>query len=196
MDEDASGLPRPGIVHRLDKGTSGLLVVAKHSAAREALKAQFSAHEVEREYVAITVGDPGAVTIDTPYGRNPRDRLRFTSRGRIAGGKRAITHVRTLESLGPATLVACRLETGRTHQIRVHLAEQRGAPILGDPVYGKRPKDADLAALALGLGRQALHARLLGLRHPRSGRLVRWESEPPADIAAVLAALRATRPAI
>ncbi len=189
-DEDASGLPRPGIVHRLDKGTSGLLVVAKHRQSREDLKAQFSAHVIEREYLAITVGQPESGTIDTPYGRHPRDRLKFTSQGRIAGGKRATTHVRALEPLGPCTLVACRLETGRTHQIRVHLAEQRRAPILGDPLYGKRPKDERLAALAESLGRQALHARLLGLRHPRTGQLMRWESEPPADMAAVLAALR------
>lgn len=196
-NDDDAGHVRPGIVHRLDKGTSGLLVVAKNAETREALKELFSTRTIEREYVAITVGSPGSGTIDTPYGRHPRDRLRFTSKGRIAGGKRAITHVTELEPLGAATLVACRLETGRTHQIRVHLAEQRAAPILGDPLYGKRPKDALLAELAEGLGRQALHARLLGFRHPRTGKAYRWESAMPADMQAALVRLRgATRPSI
>lgn len=191
------GFVRPGIVHRLDKGTSGLLVVAKNAETREALKALFTARAIEREYLAITVGSPGSGTIDTPYGRNPRDRLRYTSKGRIAGGKRAITHVKELERLGPATLVACRLETGRTHQIRVHLAEQRMTPILGDPLYGKKPKDPLLAELAGALGRQALHARSLGFRHPRSGKRCHWESPLPPDLEAALKRLRgATRPSI
>ena len=193
---DEGGHVRPGIVHRLDKGTSGLLVVAKNAETRGGLKALFRARTLDREYGAITAGRPASGTIDTPYGRHPRDRLRFTSTGRIADGKRAITRVTELEALGPAALVACRLETGRTHQIRVHLAEQRGTPILGDPLYGRRPKDALLAELAEGLGRQALHARVLGFRHPRTGKDHRWESPMPDDMQVVLARLRATRPSI
>jgi len=114
--KDAAGFARPGIVHRLDKGTSGLLVVAKDDATREALKTQFAAHSIEREYVAIAVGAAKAATYDTLHGRHPKDRLRFTTR--VKEGRRAITHVSVLEPLGPATLVRCRLETGRTHQIR------------------------------------------------------------------------------
>src|SRR5207248_1065377 len=127
----------PGIVHRIDRGTSGLLVVARTAQARESLKKQFSAHTVERIYDAIVVGPlPDRVTYDTAYGRHPTDRLRFTSKPR-AGGKRAVTHVRVVERMakGSVALVECRLETGRTHQIRVHLSEH-GAPLLGDPLYG------------------------------------------------------------
>jgi 23S rRNA pseudouridine1911/1915/1917 synthase len=191
---DPLGHLRPGIVHRLDKGTSGLLVVAKDGPTREALKALFAAHDLEREYVAIVVGEAREATYDTPYGRHPDDRLRFTSR--LAADKRAVTHVRPLERLGPASLVACRLQTGRTHQIRVHLAEQARTPVLGDPLYGGPVKSPLLRDLAARLGRQALHARLLGFVHPVTGRRVRWESPLPADVAGALAALRAaaTRP--
>lgn len=192
-NDDGSGLPRPGIVHRLDKGTSGLLVVAKNAAAREALKAKFAAHDIERQYVAIVTGAARTATFDTPYGRHPRDRLRFTSKGRVSGGRRAVTHVRVIEELGPATLVACTLETGRTHQIRVHLSEQMGSAVLGDPRYGKRPKDPLLARLADEIGRQALHARVLGFSHPRTGAPCRWESPIPEDMARVLTALRDAR---
>jgi 23S rRNA pseudouridine1911/1915/1917 synthase len=116
--------------------------------------------------------------------------MRFTSKGRVAGGRRAVTHVRVVEELGAAALVACTLETGRTHQIRVHLSEQMGAAVLGDPRYGKRPKDPLLARLADDLGRQALHARVLGFSHPRTGKPCRWESPIPEDMARVLATLR------
>ncbi len=180
---------RPGIVHRLDKGTSGLLVVAKDEPTREGLKASFAAHAVDREYVAIVVGRARDATFDTTHARHPTDRLRFTSRA--AEGRPAVTHVRVLEALGPATLVACTLETGRTHQIRVHLAEQMGTPILGDPLYGRAPDDAALRALAERLGHQALHARVLGFVHPVTRRGLRWESPLPDDVAACLRALRA-----
>jgi 23S rRNA pseudouridine1911/1915/1917 synthase len=184
-------LARPGIVHRLDKGTSGLLVVARNEAARQALMLLFARHHIEREYVAIVVGKARSATFDTPYGRHPRDRLRFTSRGRGAGGKRAITHVRLVEPLAGASLVACTLETGRTHQIRVHLAEQMGTPVLADPLYGKRPRDARVAAAADSLGRQALHAAVLGFAHPATGRRMTFRSPMPEDMQRALDALRA-----
>jgi len=180
---------RPGIVHRLDKDTSGLMVVARHPRAREHLKAQFATHSIEREYVALCVGQVAAVTFDTLHGRHPTDRIRFSSK--VKTGKRAVTHVRPLEQFGPhATYVACRLETGRTHQIRVHLADNR-TPILGDPVYGKLPKHAVLREAAIALERQALHARVLGFIHPMTGKAVRFEVDPPADFQLALATLRA-----
>ena len=186
---DPAGHVRPGIVHRLDKGTSGLLVVAKDEPTREALKALFARHAIEREYAAIVVGEARSATYDTLHGRHPTDRLRFTAR--VTTGRRAVTHVEVVERLGPATLVACRLETGRTHQIRVHLAERAGTPILGDPLYGKPPRDAWLRALGDELGHQALHARVLGFVHPATGERLRWESPLPQDLERALAALRA-----
>ncbi len=186
---DPAGHLRPGIVHRLDKGTSGLLVVAKEARAREALKALFAKHDIEREYLAIVVGQPEDARIETLHARHPTDRLRFTSR--VNDGRRAVTELRVVERLGPCAVVACRLETGRTHQIRVHLTEQAKAPILGDPLYGKPPKSALLRELAEALGRQALHARVLGFVHPITGKAMRWESPLPADLARALAALRA-----
>jgi 23S rRNA pseudouridine1911/1915/1917 synthase len=194
---DPIGHARPGIVHRLDKGTSGLLVVAKDEATREALKELFARHAIEREYVAIVAGAARDATYDTLHGRHPTDRLRFTTR--VREGRRAVTHVRVLERLGPAaTLVACSLETGRTHQIRVHLAERGGTPILGDPLYGRPPKHPEVRAIAEELGRQALHARVLGFVHPASRGAVRWESPLPADMARALWRLRglATRSSI
>ncbi len=186
---DPAGHLRPGIVHRLDKGTSGLLVVAKDAPTREALKALFAAHTIEREYVAIVTGAARDATYDTLHARHGTDRLRFTSR--TDTGRRAVTHVRVLERLEQdTTLVACRLETGRTHQIRVHLAERAGTPILGDPLYGRPPRDPELRALAEALGRQALHARVLGFVHPATGEAARWTSALPADLAALLGALR------
>ena len=186
---------RPGIVHRLDKGTSGLLVVTKDEATREALKALFATHAIDREYVALVSGTARDATYATLHGRHPTDRLRFTSR--VTRGRRAVTIVRVLERLGPATLVGCRLETGRTHQIRVHLAEQAGTPILGDPLYGKPPRDPGLRAIADSLGHQALHARVLGFVHPATGAAMRWESALPADMAGALGSLRvATRSSI
>ena len=185
--DDADANVRPGIVHRLDKGTSGVMVVARTAGAREALKAQFQAHSIERAYEAIVVGRAGSQTFSTLHGRHPRDRMRFTTR--VADGKRAVTHVRVLTALNGATHLACTLETGRTHQIRVHLAES-GTPVLGDPLYGKPPKDPEMRAVAERIGHQALHARLLGLVHPVTGAHVRFEAPPPADFAEALAALR------
>jgi 23S rRNA pseudouridine1911/1915/1917 synthase len=190
---DAMGDDRPGIVHRLDKGTSGVMVVAKTPQAREKLKEQFAAHSIERAYEAIAVGTVKARTIATMHGRHPTDRVKFTSK--VLQGKRAVTHVAVLEVLaaGLATHVRCTLETGRTHQIRVHLAEG-GNAILGDALYGKPPKSPLLREIADGLGHQALHARVLGFVHPVTGLPVRFESPPPADFRAALEALRRASP--
>ncbi len=185
---------RPGIVHRLDKGTSGVMVVAKDDRTREGLKALFAAHDIEREYVAVVVGEAKDATIDSLHGRHPKDRTRFTSRGSPVGARRAVTHVRVLERLDGATVVSCTLETGRTHQIRVHLAEQLGTPVLADPVYGARKGSPRLERVAAELGRQALHARVLGFVHPVTGRPMRWESPLPVDIARAVEALRSHEP--
>lgn len=187
---DPAGHLRPGVVHRLDKGTSGLLVVAKDEPTREALKELFARHAIQREYVAIVVGVARDATYDTLHGRHPTDRLRFTSR--VRSGRRAVTHARVLERLDSlATLVACTLETGRTHQIRMHLAERGGTPILADPLYGKSPRDPAVRAVAEELGRQALHARVLGFVHPATGAPLRWESAMPPDMERALSRLRA-----
>jgi 23S rRNA pseudouridine1911/1915/1917 synthase len=151
--------------------------------------------------MAIVVGHAENAEFETLHGRHPTDRLRFTTR--VTHGKRAKTRVRVLERLGSrptaakarATLVECRLETGRTHQIRVHLLECAETPILGDPLYGKEPADPMLASVGRELGRQALHAFVLGFVHPISGQRMRFEREPPADFAAALAALRAAKTA-
>ena len=185
---DPEGHLRPGIVHRLDKDTSGLLVVAKDAETREALKARFAKHDIEREYVAIVVGAAKDATFETLHGRHPTDRLRFTTQ--VQEGKRAATRVTVLERLGPATLVSCRLETGRTHQIRVHLSERGKTPILGDGLYGKTPRDPALRVIAEALGRQALHARVLGFEHPATGEHLHFESPIPADMARAIEALR------
>ncbi len=184
----AGVVSRPGIVHRLDKDTSGVMVVAKTVRARDALVQTFAAHALERSYLAIATGaPPDVVTYDTLHARHATDRKRFTSR--TLRGKRAVTQVALRERLHGAALVACRLETGRTHQIRVHLAEA-GFPLLGDRVYGKPPRDARVRAAGETLGRQALHAAVLAFAHPVSGASLRFESAPPADFAAALAALR------
>jgi 23S rRNA pseudouridine1911/1915/1917 synthase len=187
---DEAAFDRPGIVHRLDKGTSGVMVVAKSETAREGLKALFSAHAIDRAYVAIVVGAAADRTYETVHGRHPKNRLKFTSMART--GKRAVTHVEEIERLagGRATLVACRLDTGRTHQIRVHLSECAKTPILGDPLYGRPPRDPEIRAVADRLGRQALHARLLGFVHPVTGKRLRFESDPPEDFRSALEALR------
>ena len=189
---EAEETERPGIVHRLDKDTSGVMVVAKTVAARAGLIAQFQAHSMERAYVAIAVGQlPDSLTIDSLHGRHPTDRKRFS--GRVTRGKRAVTHVRVLERLHEASLVECRLETGRTHQIRVHLSEA-GHALLGDPLYGhaRAPRDLLLQAAAQSLGRQALHAKLLGFDHPCTGAHLRFEAEVPDDFARSVAQLRKT----
>jgi 23S rRNA pseudouridine1911/1915/1917 synthase len=190
--EDDEAPERPGIVHRLDRDTSGVMVIAKTSLARERLKAQFQAHTIERVYEAIAVGViDRALTFDTLYNRHPTERMRFSSR--VREGKRACTHVTPVESFGAeATRVECRLETGRTHQIRVHLSDN-GHALLGDAMYGKPAKNPRLRAIAEALGRQALHARVLGFVHPVSGDFVRFERQPPDDFARAVEALRAER---
>jgi 23S rRNA pseudouridine1911/1915/1917 synthase len=181
-------LARPGVVHRLDRDTSGVMVVAKTRVARESLMARFAAHDLERSYLAIVLGEHlESRTYDTLHGRHPQDRKRFTSR--VVRGRRAVTHVTRVEAFEGATLVRCTLETGRTHQIRVHLAEG-GFPVLGDPVYGKAPRDPALRAIAGAIGRQALHAAVLGFPHPTTGAPLRFESALPPDVQAVLDALR------
>lgn len=189
--EDDDGQARPGIVHRIDKDTSGLLVVAKTDASREGLKAQLAAHTVERVYTALTLGVPTSTTLRTPYGRDRRSRLRFTSR--LREGKLAVTRVLVVEKLagGRAARVECRLETGRTHQIRVHLSEQQKTPLLADALYGRKPNDADLLRVSEALGRQALHAAVLGFVHPISGERLRFEAPLPPDLALALESLRA-----
>ena len=192
------GVARPGIVHRLDKDTSGVMVAAKTDAAHAGLAEQFSRHDVERVYIALVRGAPHPLRgrIETLIGRSPTDRKKMAVLK--SGGRVAITHYAAERSFGPperpsAARVACRLETGRTHQIRVHLAS-RGAPCLGDPVYGSGPPTpAVRAAVAeAGLQRQALHAAVLGFRHPTTGETLRFETPLPDDMArleALLAAL-------
>ena len=189
-ERDREGHLRPGIVHRLDAGTAGVMVVARTAPAREALKAQFQAHSIDRVYEALTVGIAEAKTHSTLHGRHPTDRKRFTTH--VREGKRAVTHVEVLTHFGDlAAHVRCRLETGRTHQIRVHLAES-GTPIVGDPLYGKRAghRSSEVARVGEALGHQALVARVLGFDHPKTGKRVRFEAPLPEDFLQALAALR------
>jgi 23S rRNA pseudouridine1911/1915/1917 synthase len=184
------GAVRPGIVHRIDKDTSGVIVVTKNDAAHQALAALFLRHALLREYLAVCAPSPKDTqgTIRTLYNRHPVDRKRFSSK--VERGKHAVTHYTVVERLhGGAALCRLRLETGRTHQIRVHFSDH-GWPLLGDPVYGKTPKDARLAEAARALGRQALHAARLEFAHPATGELLRFATEPPADMQALLAKLR------
>ena len=180
-----SGVPRAGIVHRLDKDTSGLMVVAKTLTAQTELIRQLQARTVKRHYLALVHGKVGAGgTVDAPLGRHPVQRTKMAVLRR--GGRAARTHYAPRESLGPATLLECRLDTGRTHQIRVHMASI-GHPLVGDPVYGKsRSGNALLDAFR----RQALHAFRLALVHPLTGSEMSWEAPLPGDFAALLAALR------
>jgi 23S rRNA pseudouridine1911/1915/1917 synthase len=199
------GVRRPGIVHRLDKDTSGLMVVAKNDLAHQSLTAQFADHgrtgAMERGYLAFIWGLPGRQrgTIAAPIDRHPRAREKMAVR---EGGREAVTHWEIEESFagrdgkGVATLLACRLETGRTHQIRVHLAHI-GHPLLGDAVYGPHFKTKashlghESQAALSALGRQALHAYLLVLQHPRTGEILRWESPLPEDLLSLQRVLRA-----
>ena len=174
-------VPRAGIVHRLDKDTSGLLVVAKNVTAQARLAAQLAERSVKRTYLALVHGDPPArATIDAPIGRDTRVRTRMAVTQR---GKEARTSYRVLERFGVAALLECRLETGRTHQIRVHLQHIRH-PVIGDPVYRRGTRHG------VPFPRQALHAAALELAHPRSGKPMGWSAPLPADMKRLLATLR------
>lgn len=177
-----NGALRPGIVHRIDKDTSGLLVVAKNDFAHQSLAAQLQDHSLAREYVCLVTGgmraDSG--TVDAPIGRHPTDRKRMAV---VADGRSAVTHWQVLERFSGYTLLQCRLETGRTHQIRVHMAHI-GHPIVGDMVYGRKKPE-------LGQDTQCLHARAITFRHPRSGETVTLTCPLPPYLEALLRRLRA-----
>ncbi|MEE4199780.1 RluA family pseudouridine synthase [Erythrobacter sp.] len=178
------GTARPGIVHRIDKDTSGLLVAAKTDAAHEGLAAQFAAHSVHRRYLAVVGGHPNppAGTIDARLGRSDANRKKMAVLDKNSSrGKHAITHYRLIRSLGPASLVECRLETGRTHQVRVHCASI-GHALLGDPLYGQTPKSLKPLLSRLDFARQALHAAELGFVHPVTDENLRFEAELPGDM--------------
>jgi 23S rRNA pseudouridine1911/1915/1917 synthase len=195
FDARLAELPRAGIVHRLDKDTSGLMVVARTLRAHTSLVEQLSGREVHRQYLAVVQGTMVAgTTINAPIGRHPTDRVRMAV-VKEGGGRDAITHYRVREKFRAHTLVECRLETGRTHQIRVHMAHVRHQ-IVGDPLYGgafRLPKAAteELAARLHGFRRQALHAEKLTFRHPASGEPVTCEAPLPADMQGLLHDLRA-----
>ncbi len=200
--QGVGGVARPGIVHRLDKDTSGLLVAAKTQRAMTSLGKQFANHTIERAYHAVVWGAPraGEGMVEGQIGRNPFDRKRMAVlRG---GGKEARTRYRVLEKFGLperplASLIECRLETGRTHQIRVHLTHI-GHPLIGDPSYGKSrqapraktPEEEAAYGAAANFPRQALHAYILGFQHPTLHKTLRFESQWPADFAALVGALR------
>ncbi len=191
-DPALATLPRAGIVHRLDKDTSGVMVVARTLEAHTALVAQLSAREVHRQYLAVVVGAlVSGGTADAPIDRHPRDRIRMAVR---EDGRDAVTHFRLRERFRAHTALECRLETGRTHQIRVHMAHLKH-PIVGDPLYGgplRLPRGASEALVEAlrGFRRQALHAETLEFRHPASGEPLRVSAPVPADLAALMDALR------
>jgi len=184
------GVARPGIVHRIDKDTSGLLVVAKHDVAHEGLARQFAAHSIDRRYLAIVNGVPTAKdgTVDAPLARSSanRKKIAIVEDGR---GKRAVTHWRRLDVLRDAALVECRLETGRTHQVRVHMASIRH-PLIGDPVYGRAGKAHGNILKELKFQRQALHATELGFIHPVTRCRLSFSSPMPTDMQELFNALR------
>jgi len=201
------GVARPGIVHRIDKDTSGLLVVAKTTQAHEGLARQFADHSIERAYLAITAGipSPRAATLGGVIARSSHDRKKMALMPQAlvrhcgkqddadddyepSRGKHVITHYRVLEPLDGAALVECRLETGRTHQVRVHMASIAN-PLLGDPVYGRTPKALKPLLAELGFARQALHAAVLGFIHPVTGKTIRFVSPIPADMRELLVRL-------
>jgi 23S rRNA pseudouridine1911/1915/1917 synthase len=188
------GVARPGIVHRIDKDTSGLLVVAKTDAAHEGLARQFADHSIERAYRAVVAGHPvpPAGTVRGAIARSSVNRKKMAlvpSEDEGRRGKHAVTHYKVLERLNGGALVECRLETGRTHQVRVHMASI-GHMLLGDPVYGRTPPRLRPILSALGFHRQALHAAELGFIHPISGTAVRFFSDIPADMVSLIGELR------
>lgn len=179
-----NGVARPGIVHRIDKDTSGLLVVAKSDAAHEGLARQFADHSITRRYLAVCAGHPlpPSGTIAGRIGRSEKDRKKMAVLpDHATRGKRAVTHYATLQRLRDASLIVCRLETGRTHQVRVHCASI-GHSLLGDQVYGTTPKALRSTLAELGFARQALHAATLGFDHPISGERIRFQAEMPIDM--------------
>jgi 23S rRNA pseudouridine1911/1915/1917 synthase len=182
------GVARPGIVHRIDKDTSGLLVVAKTDVAHEGLAKQFAAHSIDRRYLAIVTGIPrlSEGTVDAPLARSSANRKKITIVGE-GRGKRAVTHWRRLKPLRDASLVECRLETGRTHQVRVHMASF-GHPLLGDPVYGRSKTHGKLLK-ELQFQRQALHATELGFTHPVTKHRLSFASPMPPDMQELFNAL-------
>jgi len=187
------GVARPGIVHRIDKDTSGLLVVAKTDVAHEGLASQFAAHAVDRRYLALVAGVPrtSGGTIDAALARSPLNRKKIAivdAKDLARRGKRAVTHWKRLEVLRDAALVECRLETGRTHQVRVHMASI-GHPLLGDPVYGRSGKTNGKLLGDLGFRRQALHAAELGFTHPVTKSRLSFASAMPADMQELMRAL-------
>jgi len=193
LDPALAQLPRAGLIHRLDKDTSGLLVIARNETAQTSLSRQLMARTMTREYLALCVGVMvSGGTIDAPIGRNRSDRLRMAVRG---SGRPAVTHYRVLERFRAHTYLSVKLETGRTHQIRLHMSHLK-YPIVGDPVYGGRfglPRGAGeelIDALRL-FKRQALHAATLAFDHPRSGKRLTLQSPVPADLAHLLGVLRA-----
>ncbi len=185
-----AGVPRAGIVHRLDKDTSGLLVVAKTLTAQTDLVRQLQARTVKREYLAVVQGVPELTgSVDAPIGRHPTQRVKMAV---VPSGKPAVTHFTLLECFAHYSLVQCRLETGRTHQIRVHM-QHLGFPLLGDPVYAGKGMNVPvpLREAVRGFTRQALHAARLGLIHPGSGVAMEWRVEMPPDMTNLLDVLRA-----
>ncbi|WP_339802583.1 23S rRNA pseudouridine(1911/1915/1917) synthase RluD [uncultured Marinobacter sp.] len=189
---ELENLPRAGVVHRLDKDTSGIMVVARSLIAHTSLVAQLQERTMGREYEAVIVGTlTGGATVDAPIARHPRERKKMAV---VPGGKPAVTHYRLLERFAAHTLVRCKLESGRTHQIRVHMAHVRH-PLVGDPAYGGRlrlPKGTteELRQVLAGFGRQALHARQLTLEHPETDETLSWEVPLPEDMEILIAALR------
>ena len=183
------GVARPGIVHRIDKDTSGLLVVAKTDVAHEGLSRQFAAHSIDRRYLAIVSGVPKTTEgiVDAPLARSATNRKKIAI-VESSRGKRAVTHWKRLTLLQDAALVECRLETGRTHQVRVHMASI-GHPLLGDPVYGRSSKRHREVLKELGFHRQALHAAELGFTHPVTKNRLSFSSGMPADMQELFTAL-------
>lgn len=184
------GVERPGIVHRIDKDTSGLMVAAKTDPAHVGLAAQFAKHSIDRRYKAFVAGvpRPGEGKVDAPLARSSADRkkIAIVADGR---GKRAVTHYSTLERFGDAAMVECRLETGRTHQVRVHMASL-GHPLLGDPVYGRPRREHRDMLNRLNFKRQALHAARLGFIHPVTSETLFFDSEIPPDMHDLFTALQ------
>jgi 23S rRNA pseudouridine1911/1915/1917 synthase len=189
---EVENLPRAGIVHRLDKDTSGIMVVARSLIAHTSLVDQLQTRTMGREYEAVIVGTiTGGATVDAPIGRHPRERKKM---GVVATGKPAVTHYRLAERFAAHTYIRCTLESGRTHQIRVHMAHVKH-PLIGDPLYGGRlrlPKGTteELREALAAFQRQALHARKLTLEHPKTGETLSWEVPMPDDMVDLLAALR------